>query len=145
MHNSVLSRRNHASHARMLITAQLVAEHLKIDPLKVEALTPKGKDKDVRLMRQREAVADLLDDIALSLGIAVPAPGAAEVPVGDQAGEDAGGDQDPDGDQYPDGDQAGEDAGGDQDPDGDQYPDGDQAGESASSAELPPPVVDDEE
>lgn len=102
MHNSVLSKRNHASHARMLITAQLLAEHLKIDPLKVEALTPKGKDKDVRLMRQREAVADLLDDIALSLGIAVPAPGAVEVPVGEPAGE------------------------------------------SASSAELPPPVVDDE-
>lgn len=126
MHNSVLSKRNHASHARMLITAQLLAEHLKIDPLKVEALTPTGKDKDVRLMRQREAVADLLDDIALSLGIDIPVPGqieeAVEVPAEDAAGEDAGGDQDPDGDD-----------------------DGDPAGDSASNAELPRPVVDDEE
>lgn len=128
MHNSVLSKRNHASHTRMLITAQLLAEHLGIDPLKVEALTPKGKDKDVRLMRQREAVADLLDDIALSLGIDIPVPGAVEVPVGEPAGEDAGGNQEPDGDQDPDGDD-----------------DGEPAGEPASSAELPPPVVNDEE
>ena len=120
MHNSVLSKRNHASHTRMLITAQLLAEHLKIDPAKVAALTPKHKDKDVRLMHQRNAVADLLDDIAISLGIDIPVPGqielAKEAPVEDASGEPAG----------------------------NQEPDGDQAGEPASNAELPPPVVDEE-
>jgi hypothetical protein len=135
MHNSILVKRNHVAHTRTLITASALAEHLHIDPLKVQALTPKAKDKDVRLMMQREAVAELLSDIALSLGIDPGGSMPAEAPV-----PDAG---DPVSPESVDDQNTGVDA--DQKVDGDSVsPDGDGADPQASSDELPPPVVDEE-
>lgn len=141
MHNSILVKRNHAAHTRTLLVATALAENLNIDPAKVGALTPKAKDKDVRLMMQREAIADLLDDIALSLGIDVNASG--------KAGESAEAEQTPVGGdgQPPAADGGAVPAGADQSSaDGnDQLPvDGaDQGSEDkASSDELPGPVIE---
>lgn len=125
MHNSVLSKRNYAAHTRIVFFAGLIAEHLKINPDKVAALTPKGKDKDVRQMHQREAVADLLDDIALSLGIAPAGEGSIEQQDQVSAEDDAPA------------------SGDDQNP-GDQEPAEGKETEPASGDDLPAPVVDEE-
>lgn len=127
MHNSTLVKRNFAAHTRILTLASALATTLKIDPEKVDALTPKAKDKDVRLLMQREATANLLGDIALALGVEVPPIGEAE-PVAD-------------GVQFPVGDDDQSPADGDE-----QVPvdDGaDPATEAkASSDELPEPVIE---
>lgn len=142
MHNSILVKRNHAAHSRTLAVASALATTLKIDPAKVSALTPQAKDKDVRLMMQREAIANLLDDIALALGVDVSPSGEAEpaaeaeqtIAVGDDQSP-AAGDAAPVGDDQPP-------AGGDDDQVPAEGADSNTEGK-ASSDELPGPVIED--
>jgi len=69
MHNLILGKRNAGAMQRILTTSKLLAEHYKIDPALASALKVQEKDPIVRAMKEREAVADLLDSIALELGL----------------------------------------------------------------------------
>ena len=79
MHNLILGKRNAGAMERILTTSKLLAEHYKIDPALASALKVQEKDPIVRAMKEREAVADLLDSIALKLKlIKVEAPEVSE-------------------------------------------------------------------
>ena len=67
MHTLILGKRNAGAMQRILTTSKLLAEHYKIDPALASALKVQEKDAIVRAMKEREAVADLLDSIALKL------------------------------------------------------------------------------
>ena len=67
MHNLILGKRNAGAMQRILTTSKLLAEHYKIDPALASALKVQEKDPIVRAMKEREAVADLLDSIAIEL------------------------------------------------------------------------------
>jgi hypothetical protein len=69
MHNLILGKRNAGAMERILTTSKLLAEHYKIDPALASALKVQEKDPIVRAMKEREAVADLLDSIGLELGL----------------------------------------------------------------------------
>jgi len=79
MHNLILGKRNAGAMQRILTTSKLLAERYKIDPALASALKVQEKDPIVRAMKEREAVADLLDSIALKLKlIKVEAPEVSE-------------------------------------------------------------------
>jgi hypothetical protein len=87
MHNLILGKRNAGAMERILKTSKLLAEHFKIDPALASALKVQEKDPIVRAMKEREAVADLLDVIGSELGLIkdeVPAV-SATVPDGADA------------------------------------------------------------
>ncbi len=72
MHNIILGKRNATAQARILSVATVLAAHFNVGPEKVGALTVQEKDPLVKAMKEREAVADLLDGIALNLGLIAP-------------------------------------------------------------------------
>lgn len=72
MHNIILGKRNAMAQSRILSTATVLAEHFKVDPARVTALKVQEKDQLVKALKEREGVADLLDGIALSLGLIAP-------------------------------------------------------------------------
>jgi hypothetical protein len=69
MHNLILGKRNAGAMQRILTTSKALAEYYKIDPALASALKVQEKDPIVRAMKEREAVADLLDSIGLELGL----------------------------------------------------------------------------
>lgn len=82
MHILQLSKRNGNAQERMLTAAKLLARAAEIDPALVEALTPTVKDLAVRSMMEREAVADLLEALAITAGVMeLPADVTAEETV----------------------------------------------------------------
>ena len=91
MHNLILGKRNAGAMQRILTTSKLLAEHYKIDPALASALKVQEKDAIVRAMKEREAVADLLDSIALELGLikgeVVEVSEVSEVSEGAEVGE----------------------------------------------------------
>lgn len=72
MHNIILGKRNATAQARIISTAVVLSAHFNVDPEKVSALTVQEKDPLVKAMKEREAVADLMDGIALNLGLISP-------------------------------------------------------------------------
>ena len=88
MHNLILGKRNAGAMERILTTSKLLAEHFKIDPALASALKVQEKDPIVRAMKEREAVADLLDSIGLELGlIKGEVAEGSDVPEGAEVGE----------------------------------------------------------
>ncbi len=73
MHNLILGKRNAGAQQRILSASALLAEHFEIDPALVTSLKVQEKDPLVRAMKEREAVAALLDEISLKLGLQKPA------------------------------------------------------------------------
>lgn len=63
MHNLILGKRNAGAMGRILTTSKLLAEYFKMDPALASALKVQEKDPIVRAMKEREAVADLLEAI----------------------------------------------------------------------------------
>jgi len=82
MHILNLSKRNGRAQERMMNAAKVLANLADLDLALVEALTPKSKNPDVRAMQQREAIADLLEALAIGAG-AMPAT-LADEPVVDE-------------------------------------------------------------
>ena len=74
MHNLILGKRNSGAQARILSTSALLAAHFDIDPVLVSSLKVQEKDAIVRAMKEREAVSDLLDAVAIKLNLIQPAP-----------------------------------------------------------------------
>ncbi len=72
MHILHLSKRNGRAQERLLAAAKALAHAAEIDPALVDALSPKTKDPAVRAMMEREAVADLLEKIAITAGVMDP-------------------------------------------------------------------------
>ena len=72
MHKLILGKRNAIAQTRILNTADRLAKYFEIDPAKVLVLQVQEKDPEVRAMKQREGVADLLDAIALELDLLTP-------------------------------------------------------------------------
>lgn len=84
MHILNLSRRNGRAQERILAAANALARFADLDPALIEALSPHVKDSAVQAMREREAVADLLEALAIQTGIPLidpnaPAPDAVTV------------------------------------------------------------------
>jgi hypothetical protein len=73
MHDLILSRRNGEAQQRLLQAAETLARYFELDPALVEALKPNTKDTAVRALKEREAVADLLEALEAGLGF-LPAP-----------------------------------------------------------------------
>jgi len=69
MHILNLSKRNGQAQNRMLAAAKALATIADLDPALVTALSPSVKDTAVRAMREREAVADLLEALAITAGV----------------------------------------------------------------------------
>jgi hypothetical protein len=84
MHNIILGKRNATAQARILSTSAVLASHFGVDPVVVTSLTVQEKDPLVKAMKEREAVADLLDGIALNLALIEP---TAELIVTAETGE----------------------------------------------------------
>jgi hypothetical protein len=61
MDAGILGARNQRAQERILAAAKDLAEKTGIEPALVDGLTVQEKDRDVRAMKQREAVADLLE------------------------------------------------------------------------------------
>lgn len=87
MHNMILGKRNAGAQARILESSGLIAAHFKIDAALVAGLKVQEKDPIVKAMKEREGVADLLNAIALTLGLAASAPATEEVSVTAETGE----------------------------------------------------------
>lgn len=69
MHKLILGKRNHSAHTRILKAAHALSEQFEIPADAVAALKVQEKDTEVRAMKEREAVANLLEAVAESLGI----------------------------------------------------------------------------
>lgn len=69
MHKLILGKRNHSAHTRILKAVHALSEQFEIPAGVVAALKVQEKDAEVRAMKEREAVASLLEAVALSLGI----------------------------------------------------------------------------
>lgn len=89
MHNAILGKRNLSAQQRILATSKILAAHFMIDPALVSQLKVQEKDPMVRAMKEREAAADLLEAIQMSLGLSASDPDQAvsEVTVEAVAGE----------------------------------------------------------
>lgn len=74
MHILNLSRRNGRAQERLLAAARALARFAGLDPALIEALSPQVKDPAVRSMREREAVADLLEALAIQSGLPLTEP-----------------------------------------------------------------------
>ena len=74
MHSLILGERNANAQQRILVDAGLLAAHFKIDPTLATALKVQEKDPVIRAMKEREAIANLLDGIAVELGLLKPTP-----------------------------------------------------------------------
>lgn len=115
MHKLILGKRNADAHARILKAVEALSEQFEIPDDVAAALKVQEKDAEVRAMKEREAVASLLEAVALSLGIDLnPEPEAeleAVTEVTDPAGNpnlngsdgDAGDDSTPQGEGVTDG------------------------------------------
>lgn len=73
MHVLILSKRNGQAQARLLRSAELLAQDFELDPALVAGLKATSKDPAVRALQEREGVADLLDALAIRLGLLTPA------------------------------------------------------------------------
>lgn len=90
MHILILSKRNAQAQERLLRSAEVLAEYFELDPVLIGALKPNTKDTEVRALKEREGVADLLDALAIRLGLikeSAPEEDAAVTAVTDQAGD----------------------------------------------------------
>lgn len=88
MHVLILSKRNGQAQTRLLETAGALAEYFELDPALVEALRQNSKDPAVRSLKEREAVADLLQALGLKIGAvqeAAPEPEATVTAVTDES------------------------------------------------------------
>ena len=83
MHVLQLSQRNGQAQERLVRAAKAFARVANLDPALIEALTPGTKDLAVRAMQEREAVADLLEALAISAHIPLTEPAAEEPAVDD--------------------------------------------------------------
>jgi len=92
MHKLILGKRNHSAHTRILKAAHALSEKFEIPADAVAALKVQEKDAEVRAMKEREAVASLLEAVATSLGIDLaPEPEAQEsAPEAGDAGDGEG-------------------------------------------------------
>jgi hypothetical protein len=83
MHNLILGKRNAGAMQRILTTSKLLAEKFQIDPALASSLKVQEKDPLVRALKEREAVANLLDAIASEMGLIKPESNEdpAEVPA----------------------------------------------------------------
>lgn len=81
MHILNLSKRNGQAQERMLTAAKLLADAARIDSALIDALSASStiKDPAVRAMQEREAVADLLEAIAIAAHL-MPAESAEDSP-----------------------------------------------------------------
>lgn len=110
MHKLIIGKRNHSAHTRILKAAQALSDQYEIPADVVAALKVQEKDAEVRAMKEREAVASLLEAVALSLGIDLNPEPEAVTEVTDPAGDpnlngsdsDAGDDGTPEGEGVPD-------------------------------------------
>jgi len=68
MHVLILSKRNGEAQARLLRSAAALAEYFELDPSLVAALQQTDKDVAVRALKEREAVADLFQALAIQVG-----------------------------------------------------------------------------
>jgi hypothetical protein len=68
MHVLILGKRNGEAQTRLLESAGALAEYFELDPALVDALKQTSKDKAVRALKEREAVADLLEALGLRVG-----------------------------------------------------------------------------
>ena len=73
MHTLILGKRNSIAQSRILNSSALLAQHFGIDAALVSALTVQEKDAVVKAMKEREAVANLLEAIAMNIGVLKPA------------------------------------------------------------------------
>lgn len=88
MHKLILGKRNADAHARILKAVEALSEkYYGIPADVVAALKVQEKDAEVRAMKEREAVASLLEAVALSLGIDLNPEPEAE-PEATAAGDD---------------------------------------------------------
>ena len=71
MHTLILGKRNSIAQSRILNSSALLAQHFGIDAVLVSALTVQEKDAVVKAMKEREAVANLLDAIAINVGVLI--------------------------------------------------------------------------
>lgn len=69
MHTLILSKRNSIAQNRIKADASLLADHFQVDPALVSALAVQEKDVLVKAMKEREAVANLLSAIAVTVGV----------------------------------------------------------------------------
>ena len=81
MHKLILGKRNHSAHTRILKAVHALSEQFEIPADVVAALKVQEKDAEVRAMKEREAVASLLEAVAESLGIDLNPEPEAEVEV----------------------------------------------------------------
>lgn len=87
MHKLIIGKRNHSAHTRILKAAQALSDQYEIPADVVAALKVQEKDAEVRAMKEREAVASLLEAVALSLGIDLNPEPEAVTEVTDPAGD----------------------------------------------------------
>lgn len=87
MHKLIIGKRNHSAHTRILKAAQALSDQYEIPADVVAALKVQEKDAEVRAMKEREAVASLLEAVALSLGIDLNPEPEAVTEVTDLAGD----------------------------------------------------------
>lgn len=86
MHITVLAEKRGKAINRVVESAKILAESLKLDSQLIVGLTPNVKEPMVKEMRRLEAVADLLDAIVksqLHSGSSIPAPEPAVKPPAD--------------------------------------------------------------
>lgn len=81
MHILILSKRNGRAQERMLAAAKAIGRVAGIDPALIEALNPRAKDPAIRAMEQREAIADLLEALAIAANIPLTEPADDEQPA----------------------------------------------------------------
>jgi hypothetical protein len=68
MHVLILSKRNGEAQTRLLESAAALAEYFELDPALVEGLKQTSKDTAVRALKEREAVAGLLEALGIKVG-----------------------------------------------------------------------------
>ena len=61
MHPSAYGKRNGLAQQRLLLAGLMLTEALKLDPGLVEGLNVQGRDATIKALREREALADLLE------------------------------------------------------------------------------------
>ncbi len=96
MHNIIIGKRRAVAQTRIALVAAALAGRFGVSEDKVTALRVQEKDPVVKTLKEQEAIADLLEEVAQKLGILPAAPAdtgegfADPVPSGEVVPADTG-------------------------------------------------------
>ncbi len=74
MHNIIIGKRRAVAQTKIALVAAALAGRFGVSEDKVTALRVQEKDPVVKTLKEQEAIADLLEDVAQKLGILPAAP-----------------------------------------------------------------------